>query len=435
MRVATETYPYAKTTSISLFVDTGSRYEDEATNGVAHFLEHLSFKGTKNRSREKLEVEIENHGAHLNAYTTREQTVFFSQSTSNKSGAMVDIIAYVVQNSIFSDSAVERERSVILQEAQEVNKIPEEVVLDHLHATAFQKSPLGHTILGPISNIRSITRDDIVKYVQTHYVAPRMVLVGAGDIEHGALVKMAEKAFGSLPTEGPTREELLAKQNPYFTGSDVRIREPDMETCNFAVAFEGLSHTDPDLPALMLLQKSIGEFNEAASTDHHKGSTLASRLAYSGLASSMFAFATPYHDTGLFGVFCAAKGVEGDGLQHADINVMRAFTEPIYDTNERMLDNLTRARNQLKSAMLAQQGSMASVATDIGTQLLTLGRRMPKEEMFARLDAVNANKIKAVAERVVFDKDPAVAAFGETFYLNRYCDYNWIKRRSYQQRY
>ena len=153
------------------------------------------------------------------------------------------------------------------------------------------------------------------------------------------------------------------------------------------------------------------------------------------MASSMFAFATPYHDTGLFGVFCAAKGVEGDGLQHAAINVMRAFTEPIYDTNERMLDNLTRARNQLKSAMLAQQGSMASVATDIGTQLLTLGRRMPKEEMFARLDAVTANKIQAVAERVVFDKDPAVAAFGETFYLNRYCDYNWIKRRSYQQRY
>lgn len=220
---------------------------------------------------------------------------------------MVDIIADIVQNSLLSESAIERERSVIMQEAAEVNKQPEEVVLDHLHATAFQKSPLGHTILGPMSNIRKMTRDHILEYIKTHYTAPRMVLVGTGNIDHMDLVRQAEQAFKHLPSSGATRDELLAAQNPYFTGSDVRIREPDMDTCNFAIAFEGLPHTHPDLPALMVLQRMIGEFNESSSTDHHKGSQLASQLSFAGLAKNMFSFCTPYHDTGIFGVYCSAK--------------------------------------------------------------------------------------------------------------------------------
>lgn len=238
---------------------------------------------------------------------------------------MLDIIADIMQNSTLSESAVEKERSVILQEAQEVNKIPEEVVLDHLHATAFQKSPLGQTILGPMSNIKAITRQHIVDYIQTHYTAPRMVLVGAGNVEHGDLVKMAERSFQGLPSGGVATADLLAQQPPYFTGSDVRIREPHMDTCNFAIAFEGLPHTHPDLPALMILQKMIGEFNEASTTDHFKGSTLASSLSFAGTAKSMFAFSTPYHDTGLFGIYCSANE---DKIYNACVSVSRRRDRP-----------------------------------------------------------------------------------------------------------
>ena len=450
LRVATETHPGAATAAVTLLLDSGSRYESAASNGAAHFLEHLSFKGTSRRTRDALEREVEDRGAHLNAYTTREHTVYFAQGGAAQVPALVDLLADVTLSSVLDAGAVERERGVIAQEAAEVHKVPEEVVLDQLHATAFQRSPLGHTILGPADNVARMTREHLLDYVQTHYTAPRMVLVGAGGVDHDELVKLAEKHFASAPGCGPAKDgvparpttaEALAAAPARFVGSDVRIREPSDKRCHVAIAFEGASHTSADLPALQLWQRAIGEYSPAASTDNHRGSPLARRLA--GLVSAdgspavdqMFSFATPYADTGLFGVYLSCDADE-ERLYPAMVQAMRELTRPVYESDTpESLDALTRARQSLKSASLATQASFASIASEIGTQLLTLGRRVTREEQFARWDAVDARALADVAERTVVDRDPALAAFGETFYLNRYCDYNWVRRRSYRQRF
>lgn len=138
LTVATEAHPHAQTATVGVWIDAGSRAETDKTSGTAHFLEHMAFKGTNKRSQHALELEVENLGAHLNAYTSREQTVYYAKSFRKDVGQTVDIISDILQNSKLENSAIERERDVILREQQEVDKQMEEVVFDHLHAVAFR---------------------------------------------------------------------------------------------------------------------------------------------------------------------------------------------------------------------------------------------------------------------------------------------------------
>jgi processing peptidase subunit beta len=239
--VATDYSPYAQTATVGVWIDSGSRAETDKSNGTAHFLEHLAFKGTNSRTQQQLELQIENIGAHLNAYTSREQTVYYAKSLVGDVPKCVDIISDILQNSTLAPAAIERERDVIIREQQEVDKQLEEVVFDHLHATAFQHQPLGRTILGPAENIMSINRDDLTAYIKENYTAERMVLVGAGGVKHEDLVQMAEKHFGKVPTS-PRPQTLGAPRSakPRFVGSEVRLRDDTMHAAHIAFAVEGV---------------------------------------------------------------------------------------------------------------------------------------------------------------------------------------------------
>merc|ERR1719482_1644796 len=186
-----------------MWIDTGSRYESDATNGVAHFLEHMAFKGTAKRSQLQLETEVENMGGHLNAYTSREQTVYYAKVLKKDVPQATELLSDILTNSTFSEAAVERERDVILREMEEVESITEEVIFDMLHECAFVGTPLARTILGPEKNIKSITADDIKQYVTTHYTAPRMVFAASGAVDHDALTTMVGDHFGSVAETAP----------------------------------------------------------------------------------------------------------------------------------------------------------------------------------------------------------------------------------------
>jgi processing peptidase subunit beta len=190
----------------------------------------MAFKGTKNRTQSQLEVEIENLGAHLNAYTSREQTVYHAKVFKNDVPKAVEILSDILQNSLLDEGAITRERDVILRESLEVSKQYEEVILDELHSTAFQGTGLGRTILGPEENIRKLTKGDLQSYINTHYTADRFVIAAAGNVDHKQLVELAEKHFGKLPAGNGT----AAKFEPaIFTGSDKRIRYDSMKVIRF----------------------------------------------------------------------------------------------------------------------------------------------------------------------------------------------------------
>ncbi|XP_022750715.1 probable mitochondrial-processing peptidase subunit beta, mitochondrial isoform X2 [Durio zibethinus] len=393
LRVATESTLSSHTATVGVWIDAGSRFETEETNGTAHFLEHMIFKGTEKRSARELEEEIENMGGHLNAYTSREQTTYYAKVMDKDVFKALDILADILQNSKFEEHRISRERDVILREMEEVEGQTEEVIFDHLHSTAFQYTPLGRTILGPADNIKTITKEHLQNYIQTHYTAPRMVIAASGAVKHEEIVEQAKKLFTKLSADPITATQLVAKEPATFTGSEVRMINDDAPLAQFAVAFEGASWTDPDSIALMVMQAMLGSWSKNIGGGKHMGSELAQRVGINEIAESMMAFNTNYKDTGLFGVYAVAK---------------------------------------LKSSLMLHIDGTSPVAEDIGRQLLTYGRRIPFAELFARIDAVDPSTIKRVANRFIYDKDIAIAAMGP---IQGLPDYNWFRRRTYWNRY
>ena len=425
-RIATETTPHAKTATVGLWIDAGTRYETSENNGAAHFLEHMAFKGTPKRSVSHLEVEVENIGGHLNAYTSREQTCYYAKVLKQDIPQAVDILSDILQNSTMDEAAVERERGVILREMQEVEGVAEEVVFDHLHATAFQFSPLGRTILGSAENVKKLTRGDLADYIATHYSAPRMVLSASGGVDHDELVALASSAFSGLQEGGTSVADLLKEGPAKFTGSMAEIADPDMPKVHLALAFQGVSWSDPDAVALMVMQTMLGGWNSRLTAGIHMGSRVAQLMAANGLCDSYMAFNTNYHDTGLFGMYATGDPETAEDMSWTMINNM---TKMVYAVEE---SDVTRAKNQLKAQTLFAQDGTSGTAEDIGRQLLTYGRRLSKEELFARIDAVDADVVKRVAERIIYNSDMAICTMGNTVNVP---DYQWFRRRTFWMRY
>ncbi|KAI3816636.1 hypothetical protein L1987_16339 [Smallanthus sonchifolius] len=386
----------------------------------------MIFKGTDKRSFRDLEKEIEDMGGHLNAYTSREQTTYYVKVLGGDVPKALDILSDILQNSTFEERLINRERGVILREMEDVEAQNEEVIFDHLHATAFQYTPLGRTILGPAENIQKITKKDIQDYISTHYAAHRMVISASGAVKHEDVVEQVKNMFTKLSVNPITTTQLVEKEPAIFTGSEVRMRDDDAPLAQFAVAFNGASWTDPDSIALMVIQAMLGSWNKTAGGGKHMGSQLAQLVGISELAESMMAFNTNYKDAGLFGVYAVAKP---DCLDDLAFAIMQEISKLCYRVND---DDVIRAQNQLKSSLLLHIDGTSPTAEDIGRQLITYGRRIPFAELFARIDAVNAATIKRVANRFVFDQDIAIAASGPVKLLP---DYNWFRRRTYMLRY
>lgn len=250
---------------MGIFVDAGSRYENASNNGVAHFLEHMIFKGTKSRTRAQLEEKIENMGGHLNAYTSREHTVYFAKVFKQDVSSAVEILSDILQNSEFSTSAVEEERGVILREMEEVEKNKDEVVFDKLHETAYPEAGLGRTILGPRENIQKMQAEDLRSYIKTHYTGPRVVVSGAGAVDHEELAGLADKHFGALPGHDAADGALVtAPTDPaHFVGSEIRVRDDAQVSTHVAVGFETGGWTDAHSFPLQVMQQLLGSWDES----------------------------------------------------------------------------------------------------------------------------------------------------------------------------
>ncbi|KAI7999168.1 hypothetical protein LOK49_LG10G00007 [Camellia lanceoleosa] len=332
-----------------------------------------SHKGTEKRIARELDEEIENLGGHLNAYTSREHTTYYAKVMDNDVPKALDILADILQNSKFDENRINR---FLNDECLCVKGQTDEVIFDHLHATAFQYTFLGRTILGP-------------------------VITASGAMKHEDIVEQVKKLFTKLSTDPTTTSELVAKEPAIFIGYEVRIIDDDIALAQFVVAFNGASWTDPDSIALMVMYSFE-------------------------IAENMMAFKTNYKDTGLFGVYAIAKPDCLDELAYA---IMYEMSKLCYRVSEA---DVTRACNQLKSSLLLHKDGTSPVVEDIRCQLLTYGRIIPFAELFAIIDAVDASTVKGVAIHFIFDQDVAITAIGP---IQGLPDYNWFRCRIYWLRY
>lgn len=408
------------TATVGLWIDAGSRFENERNNGTAHFLEHMAFKGTSKRSQTDLELEVENMGAHLNAYTSREQTVYYAKCFSKDVPKAVEILSDILQNSTLGEQEIERERGVILREMQEVETNLQEVVFDYLHATAYQGTALGRTILGPTENIQSISRDDLVEYISTHYKGPRMVLAGAGGVDNDQLADLAQKYFGNLSNTYQGEVPVLPPTR--FTGSEIRVRNDDMPLAHVAIAVEGCGWENPDNIALMVANTLIGSWDRSHGGGANLSSPLASHSSQGNLCHSFQSFNTCYTDTGLWGIYFVADKMT---IEDMVFNVQSEWMRLCSSVTEFEVE---RAKNLLRTNMMLMLDGSTPICEDVGRQMLCYGRRIPLPELEARIEAVNAQVVRDVCMKYIYDKCPAVAGVGPVEQLP---DYNRLRGGMY----
>ena len=381
LTVATDLMPGIETASLGVWVGVGTRHEPHEINGVAHLLEHMAFKGTRRRSARDISVEIESVGGHLNAYTSRENTAYYARVLADDVPLAVDILADILQHSTFDEGELDRERAVVLQEIGQAEDTPDDVVFDYFQATAYPAQALGRPVLGTAEIVGGLSREAIRGYMRRHYTGDQLFLVAAGKVDHDRLVALAQTAFTELPAA------TLAPAEPaHYVGGDFR-QERDLEQTHIVFGLPGVGYKDPDYYASTVYSTLLG-------------GGMSSRLFQEirekrGLVYSIYSFASSYVDGGLFGIYAGTGAAEVAEL----VPIVCAEVAKVGDEVE--VEEVRRARAQLKAGILMARESPSSRCEQLAQQLLVYGRAMSMDEVIARVDGVDIEQVARVAKRVL----------------------------------
>jgi predicted Zn-dependent peptidase len=380
MTVATDRMRGVDTAALGVWVGAGTRHEPQAINGVAHFLEHMAFKGTERRSARDIAVEIEAVGGHLNAYTSRENTAYYARVLAEDVPLALDIIADILLRSTLADEELLRERTVVLQEIGQAEDTPDDIVFDYFQQTAYPDQAIGRPVLGTAETVTAMHRDAIRGYLRHHYTGERMVLAAAGRVDHGELVAAAERLFPALPRANPEPVEAAR----YVGGERREARE--LEQMHLVMGFDGIGYRDDDYYAATVYSTLLG-------------GGMSSRLFQEvrekrGLVYSIYTFASPYIDGGLFGIYAGTGPEQIRELMPVMCEEIRRAPATL-DKAE-----IDRARAQLKAGILMARESSSSRCEQLAQQLLIYGRPIPMTEIVAKIEAVDSDAIARVARRI-----------------------------------
>lgn len=412
LTVASELMPGTKTATVGVWINAGSRADNPVSSGTAHFLEHLAFKGTNRRTQYGLELEIENLGSQINAYTSRENTVYYTRCLAQDLNQNVDILSDLLTQLKLEARAIDYERAVILQESDEVDKMFDEVVFDHLHEIAFRKQDLGRTILGPREKIRTIQRDDLVNYINTNYKGDRMALIGVGCVDHEKLVEAAKKYFGHIE-KSPVPFKQHGDDLPIFYGAERKIQDDALPVTHVALAVEGVSWSAPDFFICSVASGMMGAWDRSMGIGFDSPSPLTVQAAMGGpndsaLVNSFMAYTTSYADTGLMGVYFTADSKTD----------MSLFTNAVMQDWARLKagdiseDEVERSKSQLKASLLLALDDSSVIAEDIGRQLVNTGYRLSPEEVFERIERISKKDVVDWANYRLKNKPISICALG-----------------------
>lgn len=392
-RIVTEQMPGLKSASIGIWVTAGGRHERIEQNGIAHFLEHMAFKGTKRRSALQIAEAIEDVGGYINAYTSREMTAYYARVLENDVPLALDVIADILLNPLFEPSEIEVERGVILQEIGQALDTPDDIIFDWLQEEAFGDQALGRTILGPTERVSAFSKSDLSDFVGEHYGPDQMILSAAGAVDPDQLLALAEKLFGHLPRG----KDQSALPQATFTGGERRV-EKALEQAHFAHAFEGPHYRDPGIYAAQIHAIAMG-------------GGMSSRLFQElrenrGLCYTIFAQAGAYADTGMLTIYAGTSGDQLGELATLTMDEMKRAADDM------SAEEVARARAQMKAGMLMGLESPSNRAERLARMVAIWGEVPTIEETIERIDAVTTGDVRGFGASLVSQSGAAMALYG-----------------------
>ena len=393
--VITETMQHVRSVSVGIWVRNGSRREVPAENGLAHFLEHMVFKGTARRTAESIAREMDSVGGMLDAFTSKEQICFNAKVLDEHLPIAFDVLADLVQRPKFDSEDLKKERQVVLEEIKMDLDNPEYLLHDIFTRGFWPNHSLGRPILGTPETVRGFDREAVYRRFQTWFSPDHILVTAAGNITHEQVLKLVEGEFGSLKPMGTKEEDAVPS-----TGAPINLeRKRDLEQVHLCIGV-------PSLPIAHERRFGIAVLNNLL------GGGMSSRLFQNirekqGLAYAVFSELTPYSDAGMFSVYAGtAKETVGKVLDMT-IGEFRAMKESPVSAEE-----LLRAKNHLKGSLMLSLESTSSRMSNLARQELYFHRFSSLDEILASIEAVTREEVQALAQEFFRPERIAVTVLG-----------------------
>ena len=392
--VISEEIDHVRSVSIGVWVRCGSCHENSHTNGTAHFIEHMLFKGTERRSAFDIAWAIDSVGGVMNAFTGKELTAFYIKIPDYHLPLAIDILADIFNNSCFDGKEIEKEKSVIFQEIYMLEDSPDEYIHDFFDGIFWDSHPLGLPILGTKKRLAEMNRVSLSQFFRSRYRGENLILTAAGNLKHDELVDLAAAAFGAL--SGEVAEEAFC--TPVIS-SRTAVLEKDLEQVHMVIGAPAPSAISSKRHASMLMNAVLG-------------GAMSSRLFQEirekrGLAYEIQSYLTPYTNAGMLGVYV--------GTDHVKIpEVMRLILEAFGRLEDELLDEkgLLAVKEMIKGNFLLSMESTDNRMTRLARNEVYFKRHVSAEEVIADLEAVSGEDIRKLAAEIFDPSVLSVAAIG-----------------------
>ena len=379
LRLITESMPHVRSVTIGVWLTRGSRHETDERSGIAHFVEHMLFKGTGTRSAEDIAQSIDSIGGQLDAFTAKEYASYYIKVLDEHLPLAVDLLSDIVLRPAFAPEEIEREKKVILEEIKMVEDTPDDLVHEVFTQYFWEGHPLGRPILGSKETVEALTRDVLQEYFQGAYVASNIVISAAGNLEHARVRELIEGAFGQVPRLGHPLNGTPPKVVPQVT---TRIK--DLEQSHVCLGTRCYPQNHDDRYVGYILNTVLG-------------GSMSSRLFQNvrekrGLAYSVFSGMSAYRDAGNFTIYagCANEAIEEVvDLCVAELKTMRGT--PVAESEIR------RAKDHLKGSLMLGLENTSSRMSHMARQEIYFDRHFTMDETLAGIEAVTIDDVQRVA--------------------------------------
>ncbi|MBI2425456.1 MAG: insulinase family protein [Candidatus Hydrogenedentes bacterium] len=392
MRVALERLPYLHSASMGVWIRVGSAHEQAAEAGIAHFLEHLFFKGTETRTTRQIMEAVESRGGQLNAFTSREYTCLYAKVLESHVAAGIEILADITCNSTFND--LEKERNVILEEIASVEDTPDEFVFDLLSTYHWPDHPLGRAVSGTQESVSALGLEDVRRFYRQWYVPENMIFAIAGNFDEDRVLEQVKEVFGGMPAGAVDGGGTCPGFRP---GAILAAR--DITQAHVTFAFPGPALGTPDRFICDLASNILG----GGST-----SRLFERIREDeGLAYAIYTFDSFYRHSGMMGIYAAVAPQNFNKTIDLTLEELKTFCETPVSEEE-----LEMNREQLKGGMLMSLEGTFNRMSRMAKSLMYYGRVIPVDEVITRLDAVQPADIQNFARNTFTEATTALVVLG-----------------------
>lgn len=395
LTILTDSMPHIRSVSVGIWLKTGSRSETRELNGIAHFIEHLLFKGTAKRSAEDIAKEIDSIGGYLDAFTGKETICYSAKVLDDHLPLAFDILSDLILNPQFDPEEMERERSVILEEIKMVEDTPDDLVYEIFTQNFWKDQPLGQPILGTKQTVSRLDRDEVVQFFQDFYTPEELIISAAGNLDHDCIVDLVFRMFGHLKTR--SNGYVLAAAEPQSLIS-VRTKR-ELEQAHVCLGVPACSLTDNNRFVCYILNVILG-------------AGMSSRLFQKirekqGLAYAIVSGLSSYKDTGCLSVY-AGTSIESTS------KVVRSIIQEFHDLKTLPVeeDELRRAKDHLKGSLLLSLESSSSRMANLARQELYFGRYSSPDEMICHIERVSEDEVQALAASFFKTKQVALTVLG-----------------------